>query len=48
LAHTGINRVAESFFSTLEIDLMRKADCPTRDAARTAVFAHLETWWNPK
>lgn len=42
------NAVAESFFSTLEFELVMTADWPTRDAARTAVFEYLATWYNPK
>jgi len=42
------NAVAESFFSTLEFELVMTADWPTRDAARTAVFEYLEAWYNPK
>jgi putative transposase len=42
------NAVVESFFSTLEFELVMTADWQTRDEARTAVFAYLETWYNPK
>lgn len=42
------NAVAESFFSTLEFELVMTADWHTREEARTAVFAYLETWYNPK
>lgn len=42
------NAVAESFFSTLEFELVMTADWHTRAEARTAVFAYLETWYNPK
>lgn len=41
------NAVAESFFSTLEFELVMTADWPTRDEARIAVFEYLETWYNP-
>ena len=40
------NAVAESFFATLKRELVDGADWPTREAARTAVFAYLETWYN--
>lgn len=42
------NAVAESFFSTLEFELVMRADWPTREAARTAVFAYIETWYTPR
>ncbi|MBI2536543.1 MAG: IS3 family transposase [Gemmatimonadetes bacterium] len=40
------NAVAESFFATLEVELLLEADWPTRAAARQAIFAYLETWYN--
>lgn len=40
------NAVAESFFATLEIELIREADWPTRAAARQAIFEYIETWYN--
>jgi transposase InsO family protein len=40
------NAVAESFFSTLEFELIAKSDWATRDEARRAVFRYLETWYN--
>ena len=40
------NAVAESFFATLEIELILEADWPTRAAARQAIFAYIETWYN--
>lgn len=42
------NAVAESFFSTLEFELLMKHDWPTRDAARRAIFRYIETWYNPR
>jgi putative transposase len=39
------NAVAESFFASLEKDLLRRHSFPTRDEARTAVFD--ETFCNP-
>jgi transposase InsO family protein len=42
------NAVAESFFSTLEFELVMTADWHTREEARTAVFQYIETWYNPK
>lgn len=40
------NAVAESFFATLETELILEAGWPTRDAARQAIFAYIETWYN--
>jgi len=40
------NAVAESFFATLEIEVILEADWSTRDAARQAIFAYIETWYN--
>jgi transposase InsO family protein len=42
------NAVAESFFSTLEFELVMRADWQTREEARTAVFEYIETWYNPR
>jgi transposase InsO family protein len=41
------NAVAESFFSTLEFELVMRTTWRTRAEARTAVFRYLETWYNP-
>jgi putative transposase len=41
------NAVAESFFASLEKDLLRRRSFPTRDEARTAVFDYIETFYNP-
>jgi transposase InsO family protein len=40
------NAVAESFFATLETELILEADWLTRDAARHAVFEYIEAWYN--
>lgn len=40
--------MAESFFSTLEFELIMKHDWHTRDDARRAVFQYIETWYNRK
>lgn len=42
------NAVAESFFSTLEFELIMKQDWETREEARRAVFRYIETWYNRK
>ena len=40
------NAVAESFFATLELELIVTSDWQTRDEARLAVFRYIETWYN--
>ncbi len=42
------NAVIESFFATLEWELIERNDWPTRDAARLAIFDYIECWYNPK
>lgn len=41
------NAVAESFFATLEKDLLRRRSFATRQKARTAVFDYIEAFYNP-
>jgi transposase InsO family protein len=40
------NAVAESFFATLELELIAKARWATREEARRAIFRYIETWYN--
>ena len=40
------NAVAESFFATLELELIMKHRWATRDDARRAIFRYIETWYN--
>jgi transposase InsO family protein len=40
------NAVAESFFATLEFELVMKHDWETREDARRAIFRYIETWYN--
>ena len=40
------NAVAESFFATLECELLDRRDWPTRQALRTAVFDFIEVFYN--
>ena len=42
------NAVAESFFATLEFELLMKNDWHTREEARRAIFRYIETWYNRK
>lgn len=41
------NAVVESFFATLERELIDRNRWATRDAARRAIFRYIETWYNP-
>ena len=38
------NAVAESFFATLETELLDRTSFATRNQARTAVFDYIEGW----
>jgi putative transposase len=38
--------VAESFFSTLKLDLLYRRSWPTRAAARSAIFEYIEVFYN--
>lgn len=40
------NAVAESFFATLEHELLADADFPSRRDARRAIFEFIEVWYN--
>jgi putative transposase len=40
------NAVAESFFSTLEFELVMRHDWHTRGEAQRAVFRYISTWYN--
>ena len=42
------NAVVESFFATLEWELIERSDWRTRDEARLAIFEYMECWYNPK
>ncbi len=42
------NAVAESFFATLEFELIMRHDWHTREEARRAIFRYIETWYNRK
>ena len=42
------NSVAESFFSTLEFELLMRSDWHTREEARLAIFRYIEVWYNRK
>lgn len=40
------NAVAESFFATLELELIARHSWATRADARRAIFTYIETWYN--
>ena len=42
------NAVAESFFATLEFELLMRNDWHTREDARRGIFRYIETWYNRK
>jgi len=42
------NAVAESFFATLELELLARHRWRTRDEARTAIFRYIATWYNTR
>lgn len=42
------NAVAESFFVTLEFELIMKHDWHSREEARRSIFRYTETWYNRK
>ena len=42
------NAVAESFFATLEAELIQRRDWHSRAEARQAIFGYIETWYNRK
>jgi transposase InsO family protein len=40
------NAVAESFFATLEKELIQESNWPIREQARRAIFDFVEIWYN--
>lgn len=42
------NAMAESFFSTLECELIARTKFESRDQARREVFSFIEGWYNPR
>ena len=42
------NALCESFFASLECELLDRSHFVSREAARLAVFDYLETWYNPR
>ncbi len=42
------NALAESFFATLETELLDRHTFPTRRSAESAIFDYIEGWYNPR
>ena len=42
------NAMAESFVSTLKAELVSRLEFPSRQAAKTAIFEYLETFYNTR
>jgi putative transposase len=42
------NSVAESFFGTLQLELLDEHRWETRDQLANAIFDWIETWYNPR
>ena len=42
------NAVCETFHATLKKERIYRQSWPTRAAARTAIFAYIEGWYNPR
>jgi putative transposase len=42
------NAVAESFFATLQTELLDRRGWPTRQTLRTAIFDYIEAFYNPR
>jgi putative transposase len=42
------NAMAESFFASLEVELLNRRTFKTKSEARTALFTYIEAWYNPR
>ncbi len=42
------NALCESFFATLECELLERERFPTQAAAQLAIFQYIEGWYNPQ
>lgn len=42
------NSVAESFFATLQTELLDRSDWPTREGLANAIFSFIEGFYNPR
>jgi putative transposase len=41
------NSVMESFFGSMQIELLDRRDWPTRNDLANAIFEWIEAWYNP-
>jgi len=48
LTHRGFNALCESFFATLECELLDRERFATPREAQLAVFAFIEGWYNSR
>ena len=48
LTYRGVNAMAESFFATLECELLDRKTFATHAEARAAVFEFVEGWYNTR
>ena len=48
LTYRGVNAMAESFFATLECELLNRTTLSTHAEARAAVFDFVEGWYNTR
>lgn len=44
---TGDNAACESFFATIQTELLDRRKWTTRDELANAIFDYLEAWYNP-
>jgi putative transposase len=42
------NAMAESFFASLECELLQRRSFKTKAEARSALFTYIEGWYNPR
>jgi putative transposase len=42
------NSMVESFFGTLQLELLDRRSWPTRQALANAIFEYIEAWYNPR
>jgi len=42
------NAACESFFATLKTELLYRPSWPSREAAKTAIFEYVESWYNTR
>jgi transposase InsO family protein len=47
LTYRGVNALAESFFATVETELLDRSRWPTRAGLAAALFDYIERFYNP-